>query len=249
MRDTGEAIMNMFATNAAHRPSRIGGVVIVSGAMLGAVGPAFSADLPYDYPPPYRPTYYQDSYTNYNTGYAGCYSYSCTCCAQRPVAAPLPVEQYPPVPVVERPAVAERHWVQRDYIERQYPSYPAATRYAYSSYPGPYRYTHYCQGPCVEPYPAYEHAPHGEPRRHFSYVGAYHPPAPAPYEYEHEPYAPYRYAASSHRPRDYDRPAYEYDYKPAYEYKPTYEYKPAYEHEPRPPAAVRGGYYGPGYSE
>jgi hypothetical protein len=213
MRDTGEAIMNKFATNEARKPSRIGSLAVISGAMLGAVGavgPALSADLPDDYSP-YRPTYYRNYYNNY------------------------------PVTVVERPFVAERHWVQRDYIERQYPSYAATTRYDYSSYPGHYRYSHYCPGPCTESYPAYEPAPYREPRRRPSYVGAHYPLAP--YEYESEPRAPYRYAASSHHPYDYYRPSYEP------EYNPTYRYKPAYEHEPRPLAAVPGGYYGPGYSE
>src|SRR5713226_1603101 len=107
MRGTGEAIMNMFATNEAHKPSRIGSLAIISGTMLGAVSPALSADLPYDYPPPYRPTYYRDSYTNYNSGYSGCYTYSCGCCGQRVVASPPVVEERPPVAVVERP-VAER---------------------------------------------------------------------------------------------------------------------------------------------
>jgi len=203
MRDTGEAIMNIFATNEARKPSRIGSLAIISGAMLGAVGavgPALSADLPADYPP-YQPTYYQN------------YCYSC----ER---------------VVESIPVAERHWVQRDYIERQY---------AYSSYPGDYRYSHHCPTPCTESYPAYEPAPYREPWRRLSYGGAYYPPAPAAYGYETEPRAPYRYAASS--PYGYYRPSYESKYNPAYEYKPAYEHEPS----PRPPAAVPSGYYGRGY--
>jgi hypothetical protein len=228
MRDTGEAIMNKFATNEARKPSRIGSLAVISGAMLGAVGavgPALSADLPDDYPP-YRPTYYRNYDSNYNSGYSDCYS-----CGQR--FERVVVER----PVVERVPVAERHWVQRDYIERQYPSYTA-----YSSYPGHYRYSHYCPGPCTESYPAYEPSPYGEPRRRLSYVGAHYPSA---YEYEREPRAPYRYAAWSHHPYDYYRPSYEPGYDPAYQYKPAYEYEPS----PRPPAAVPGGYYGPGYSE
>src|SRR5262245_60180112 len=101
--------MNMSATNEARKPSRIGSLAIISGAMLGTVVPALSADLPYDYPP-YRPTYYQESYP----GYTGCYSYRCAAVE----------EERPPVEVVERPIVerfpiAERRWVQRDYIERR----------------------------------------------------------------------------------------------------------------------------------
>jgi hypothetical protein len=242
MRDAGEAIMNKFAINEARKPSRIGSLAVISGAMLGAVGvvgPALSADLPDDYPPPsYRPTYYQNYY---NSGYSGCYS-----CGQRfePVAAPPPVVERP---IVERFPMAERHWVQRDYVERQYPSYAATTRYAYSSYPDHYRYSHSCPGPCTESYPAYEPAqpaPYREPPRRLSYVGAHYPPAPAAYEYESEPRAPYPYAASSHRSYDYHRPSYEPGYNPAYRFKPAYEHEPS----PRPPGAVPG-YYGPGYSE
>jgi hypothetical protein len=247
MRDAGEAIMNMFMTNEARKPSRIGSLAIISGAMLGAVGavgPALSADLPDDYPP-YRPTYYRNYYSNDYGGYSSCYN-----CGQRfeqAAARPPVMEERPPVtierPVVERIPMAERHWVQRDYIERQYPSYAATERYDYSSYPGYYRYSHDCSAPCAEPYRAYEPAPYREPRRQFSYVGAHYPPAAAAYEFENEPRAPYRYAASSHPPYDYYRPSYEPGYRPAYEYKPAYEHEPS----PRPPAAVPRGYYGPGY--
>jgi hypothetical protein len=237
MRDSGEAIMNKFATNEGRKPPRIGSLAIISGAVLGAVGavgPALSADLPDDYPP-YRPTYYRDYYYN-NSGCYGCGQQF-----EQFAARPPAMEERPPV--VERFPVAERHWVQRDYIERQYPPYATPTRPAYSSYPGYYRYSHYCPGPCTEPYRAYEPAPYREPRRQLSYVGAPYPPAPAAYEYDNEQRAPYRYAASPHRPYDYYRPSYEPDYEPAYEYKPAYEHEPS----PRPPAAVPGGYYGPGY--
>jgi hypothetical protein len=233
--------MNLFATNEARKPPRIGSLAIISAAMLGTVVPALSADLPYDYPP-YRPTYYRESYPSYNTGYTGCYDYKCACCGQQftgvaerpPVEEERAPEEVVERPMVERVPVAERHWVQRDYIERRYP--PA--RSAYSAYPGRYQHSYHCPAPCAESYPAYEPAP----RRHFSYVGAY-PPAPAAYEYESEPRASYRYAASSYRPYDYHRPAYEYDYKPAHEYRPVYEHEPS----PRPPVGVPGGYYGPRY--
>jgi hypothetical protein len=209
--------MNKFATNEARKLSRIGSLAIISGAVLGAVGPALSADLPEDYPP-YRPTYYRN------------YCYSCERRFERPV-----VEER----VLERPVVEERV-VQRPYIERQYPPYAATTRYAYSSYPGPYR----CPARCAESYPTYEPAPYREPRQRLSYVGAHYPPAPEMYEeYESEPRAPYRYAASSYRPYDYYRPSYEPEYNPAYRYKPAYEYEPS----PRPPAVVPEGYYRRGY--
>jgi hypothetical protein len=231
MRDTGEAIMNIFATNEVRKPSRIGSLVVISGAMLGAVGavaPALSADLPIDYPP-YQPTYYN----NYNN----CY----TC--GKPVVAPLPQIEAA-VTVVERPIVergpVERRWMQRDYIERQYSPYPTTTPYVY---PEQYRYSHYCGAACMEQYPAYEQAPYREPWRRLGYVGGYSPPAPAAYEFEREPRAPYRYAASARRPYGYYRPSYESEYSPAYDYKPVYEHEPS----PRPPGGVLGGYYGPGY--
>lgn len=211
--------MNMYATNEARKPSRIGSLAIISGAMLGVASPAFSADLPYEYPP-YRPTYYRDSYS-------GCYS-----CGPRFVAERPPVEEeIVERPVVERFPVAERHWVQRDYIERRY-----RPRYAYAAYPGRYRHAYNCPVPCAESYPSYESGPREEPRRHLSYAGAHFPP-PATYEYESEPRVPERYAASSYRPYDYYRPAYEYNRKPAYEYEPS----------PRPPGPVPNGYYGPNY--
>ena len=258
--------MNKFATNEARKPPRIGNLAIISGAVLGAVGavgPSLSADLPDDYQP-YRPTYYRNNYSNYDSGYSGNYDsgyrgcYNCSCCGPRPVRAEPPPgsEERPPFAVVERPAVervpmAERHWVQRDYIERRYPSYTEATRYGYSPYPGRDQYSDYYPGPGAESYPAYEPAPYREPpapyrerRRRFSYIGAHYPPVPAAYRYASEPRAPYRYAASSHHPYDYYRQSYEPEYNPAYQYKPAYEYEPS----PRPPAAVPS-YYGPGYSE
>src|SRR5262249_29913857 len=133
--------MNMLAINEARKPPRIGSLAIVSGALLCAASPAFSADLPFD-DGPYRPSYYRNS--DYN---AGCYR--CSCCGRRFIKVaepPPPLEERGPEPVVEREyverpvvervPVAERHWVQRDYIERRYPSY--GTRYAYPSRPARY---------------------------------------------------------------------------------------------------------------
>jgi hypothetical protein len=243
MRDTGEAIMNKFATNEARKPSRIGSLAIISGAMLsaaGAVGPAISADLPEDYPP-YPPTHYR----HYNNCYSCERRFERPAMEERMLERPVVEERVVQRPVVEervveRPVVEERvvqrpfveeRVVQRPYIERQYPPYAATTRYDYR-----------CPARCAESYPAYEPAPYREPRQRLSYVGAHYPPAPAAYEYESEPRAPYRYAASSYRPYDYYRPSYEPEYNPAYPYKPAYEYEPS----PRPPAAVPG-YYRRGY--
>ncbi len=232
--------MNAFAINGARKPPRSGSLTVISGVLLsaaGTVGPALSADLPYD-TPPYRPSYYRDY--SYSSGYEnGCYR--CSCCGRRlvRVAEPPPVveERIVERPVVEQVPVAERHWVQRDYIERRYPYY-APPRYEYYPYAKRYRYSYYYPGPTAEAYPPYERAPLGEPRRrltHFDY-----PPVPAAYDHESEPHIPYRYVASSSHPHDYYRPSYEYDY-----YKPTYEYEPS----PRPPAGVPDVYYGHGYSE
>jgi hypothetical protein len=213
--------MRMFAINEARKPPRIGSIVIImSGTLLGAVaaaGPALSADLPYDayrprysdYPPRYD-DYYRPSYYD-----RGCYR--CSCCgtrryapvAERPVIerVPVPVVERPvvervPVPVVERPVVervpvAERHWVQRDYIERRY---SAGTRYGYG-YPSSYRYSYYYPNPTDDPYsapasydydtrpsrytPAYEYEP--SPRA-YDYETA-RPPAPVPSNYYYNPNA------------------------------------------------------------
>jgi hypothetical protein len=238
--------MSTFAIIEARKPSRIGNLAIFSSALVcaaGAASPAFSADLPYD-DTAYRPGYYRyDSYKDsYYSGHNGCYR--CGCCGRRFVrVAEPPVEEHPPYPVmersiierpvVERVPVAERHWVQRDYIERRY---PYAT--ARSAYPGRYHYSYYDHGPDADSYPAFEAPPPRELRRRPGYGGGYRP-APVAYEWENEPRTPYRYAAS-HRPYDYYRPSYEYEYKPAYEYETS----------PRPPATVpEGYYYGPGYSE
>lgn len=235
--------MNKFAIIETRKPSRIGSLAIFSGALVCVASPALSADLPYD-DTPYRPSYYRyDSYYDgYYSGYKGCYR--CSCCGRRFVrVAEPPVDERPPYPVVERSIierpvvehapVAERHWVQRDYVERRYPYYPA--RFAY---PGRYRYSYYYPGPDADSYPAFEAPPPRELRRRPGYGGGAYPPAPVAYEWENEPRTPYRYVAS-HRPYDYYRPSYEYEYKPAYEYETS----------PRPPATVPEGYYGPGYSE
>jgi hypothetical protein len=171
MRDTGEAIMNTFAINEARKPPRIGSLAMISGTLLCAAGsfsPAIGADLPEGYPPSY-----------YRPAYSGCY----VCCCSRPVERPV-VEQVP---------VTERHWVQRDYTERQY-----ATRYEYQEYPAQYRYS-----PCYsESYQA-------------GYAATGCPSSPAVAGYGEVP-LPYRYAASSYH-HEYRPP---YEYKPTYEYGP-----------------------------
>lgn len=224
--------MNTFAINGARKPSRIGSLAIVSGAVLGSmgiVGPALSADLPPYDTTPYPPAYHHDFYY-------GCYrDHRCAWWGWRDVAERLPVVEWIPV--------AERHWVQRDYIERRFPpyyyympgyGYPAYPGYyppgrGYPDYPGRYHhYSYYYPGPGVDPDPAYDRAARSEPRRLSSYVQ--YPPVPAAYHSEAEPRLPYWYIASSD-PYDY-RPGYEYDY-----YKPSYEYQPSL----RPPATVPGG--------
>jgi hypothetical protein len=202
--------MNTFAINEARKPPRIGSLAMLSGALVGAVsmaGPAFSADLPSE--DSYRQSYYyqNNSYDN------GCYP-----CTPRPT-----VEERP---VVERFPLAERHWVQRDFIERRYGAYSSGAEAAYPSY----RYSYYYPGPggeaydtcrtdrCGQSYQAYEAAPR---RYGFQYSpgygGGYAPP--------------YRYASQAYRPF-YDR-----DRQPSYEY----------ERSPRPPRSVPGSYYGPNY--
>lgn len=221
--------MSTFAIDEARKPSRIGSIAMISGTLLSAIatGSAFSADLPYDYTP-YRQGSYRDSY------YPGCIR--CSCCGYRvaPVAERDVVEERLPVPWVERVPVAERHWVQRDYIERRYPPYYPWPRYPY---PGRHHHSYYYPGPVADPY-TYDQRPPGEPRR-FSYGGGPYPPGPAAYDVE--PWPPYRYAASS-RPYEYRpayQPAYEYDYRPSYQYETS----------PRPPAMVPSGYYSSGYPE
>ncbi len=211
--------MKTFAIDKARKPSRTGSIAIFSGTLLGALatGSAFGADLPYD-SPPYPPGYYRNSYS------PGCYR--CSCCGRRvaPVVEREYVAERPPVAVIERFPMAERHWVQRDYIERRYP-YPGP-RYGY---PSRYHYYYYYPGPDAGPY---DQGPPIEPRR-FSYGGGPYPPAPAAYEAEPRP--SYRYIATPGP----------YEYRPAYEH----DYRPSYETEPRPPAIVPSGYYNPGYSE
>jgi hypothetical protein len=240
--------MNTLAINEALKPPRMSSLAIISGTLLCAasvVGPALSADLPYD-DTPYRPGYYRNDYNNSNdTGYnSGCYR--CSCCGRRlvRVAEPPPSEERAPVPYAERPPegpflVAERAWV-RGYkiIEQRYyePYYKTLYSYPpYPAYPRRDRYSNYYPGRGAGPYDA---APPGEPRRErrLGFGGVEYPPAPAAYEYQPEPRAPYRYVTSS-RAYDY-RPAYEYGYRPSHEYE-----------APRPPSPVPSGYYGPGYSE
>jgi hypothetical protein len=225
--DTGEAVMKMFAINDARKPPRIGSIAIMSGTLLCAAAvssPAFSADLPYDYGRPHYTEYYRPHYDR-----------DCCCCARRyaPVAE-RPVVERVPVPVEERPViehvpVAERHWVQRDYIERRYPA-PGP----HYGYPKSYRYSYYYPRPSVEE-PYYREESHSEPPPP-RYSGEY-PPAPAAYEYD---LPPPRYAEPP-RPREL---------RPAYEFEPSPQ--PSYERElsPRPPAPVPSGYYyHPGYAE
>jgi hypothetical protein len=228
MRGTGEAIMNMFMINEARKPPRIGSLAITSGILLcvtATAGPALSADYPeyeryrprYEY---YYPRYHDRDYDR------GCYR--CSCCGgrryapvvERPIVdrIPVPIEERP---VVERVPVAERHWVQRDYIERRYPA-GAGVRY---SYPERYRYSYY--------YPA--------PREDDPYDRSAGEPPTAPVTYEYDAPRP-RYVEV---PRSYEfRPAYEYEPTPPP--RNAYEYETA----PRPPATVPSGYYyNPGYAE
>jgi hypothetical protein len=230
--------MKTFAINEALKPPRIGSIAIMSGTLLCAVAPsspASSADLPYDYGRPHYSEYYRPNYDR-----------DCCCCIRRhaPVAERPIVERFPPLieesrEVIERIPVAERHWVQRDYIERRYPL--PGPRY---SYPKPYHYSYYYPKPSAEePYYYREEARSELPPPRYS--GEF-PPAPAAYEFD----APHvRYAAA---PRLHElRPAYEYEpSSQAYEYGPPL--RSAYDHElsPRPPAPVPSGYYyHPGYTE
>jgi hypothetical protein len=186
--------MNMFPTNEAFKAPLIGSLAVMSGILLcavGAVGPAFTADLSYDNAP-YRLVYDPNSYSRGDYGNSfrvGCYQ--CSCCGLRntrtPAAQRFPIEEREPVvvesPVVERFAVVERHWVERDYIKRQ--NFYYETRYPYPSpYPGRYRYSRY------------------------------YPPAAVAYEYAAEPRTPHRYVFF--RPYEY-RP--EYEYRPSDEYE------------------------------
>jgi hypothetical protein len=242
--------MKMFAINEARKPPRIGSIAIMSGTLLCAVatsGPVFSADLPYDYGRPRYTEYSQPSYDRPS------YDRDCCCCVRRyaPVADRPMVERVPP-PIIERAEeesrqgqmiervpVAERHWVQRDYIERRYPA-PGPR----DSSPKAYRYSYYYPKSSEEER-YYRDESRSEPRPP-RYSGEYLP-APAAYEYDAPPP---RYAAPP-RIREL-RPAYEYEPSP----RPAYEYGPprrsAYERElaPRPPAPVPSGYYHhPGYAE
>jgi hypothetical protein len=255
---TGEAIMNMFMIDA-RRPPRIGSLAIMSGTMLCAMvvaGPAFSADLPYDYNTAYGPRYeyYRSHY--YDRDYdRGCYR--CSCCggrryapvAERPIIDYYVPDRYAPeryVPEryvaveerrpVERDPVAERHWVQRDYFERRYPG-GAAERY---SYPPSYRYSSYY--PVPRGGDPYSRSAAAEPPRYTDF-----PPAPVTRDY---PPARVTYDWDGPRPRYVEVP-------PSREFRPAYEYEPApprtaydYETSPRPPATVPSGYYYyPGHAE
>ncbi len=186
--------MKTHAIDEARKPPRIGSLATISGTLLcvaGAAVPALGADLPdyRDYRP--APTYYRNDYsTSYNNG-----CYGCTCCGVpfAPAADRYRVEERVPYhvverevvrPIVERIPVSERHWVQRDYIERSWPSY-AAARYAYQEYPGAYQsypgryrysyypgsgaesYTAYESGAGREPYPVYERGPGRESYRYY----------------------------------------------------------------------------------
>jgi hypothetical protein len=219
--------MDLFPTNKAFKAPRIGSLAIISGLLactVGAVGPAFTADLSYD-DAPYRLAYYPNSYSrgDGNSFRIGCYR--CSCCGLRitPAAQRFPVEKREPVvverPVVERFAVAERHWVERDYIKRL--NFYYETRYPYPSpyppYPGRYRYSRYYPGWSADPDRAYAAAPPAEPHR-LGYAGAEYPPAAAYYEYAAEPRTPHRYVSSL--PYVSSRP---YEYRPEYEYRPTDE--------------------------
>ena len=225
--------MNMFMIDEARRSPRIGSLAIMSGTLLCVVagaGPAFSADLPYDYNTAYGPRYeyYRPHYYDRDRDYdRGCYR--CSCCGGRryaPVVERPIIERYIPIeeprPVVERPPVAERHWVQRDYYERRYPG-GYASRY---SYPARDRYSYYYPTPADDPY--YRSA--GEPPRRYTD----YPPAPVTYDWE----------GPRSRYVEVPRP---YELRPAYEYEPSPP-RSAYEYEtsPRPPATVPSGYYYPG---
>jgi len=66
MRGTGEAVMEKSAIIAAHKPSRIGHIVLICGAVLGSVAataPAQSADC---YPYPNQYPYERTAYPGYN---------------------------------------------------------------------------------------------------------------------------------------------------------------------------------------
>jgi hypothetical protein len=217
--------MKMFAINEARKPPRIGSIAIMSGTLLCAAvtsSPALSADLPYDYGRPHYTEYYRPHYEDRDC-------YRCNCCSARryaPVAERPIVERVVPIeeqrPVIEHVPVAERHWVQRDYIERRYP--PPAPRY---SYPKSYRYSYYYPAP-----PAEEYREELPPRCCGEYA-----PAPAAYEYD----APHvRYA----------EPPQLHELRPAYEYEPSPRAAYEYEVGPRPPAPVPSGFYfHPGYHE
>jgi hypothetical protein len=237
--------MKTYAINEARKPPRIGSLAMISGTLLcvaGAAVPALGADLPddRDYRP--APAYYRNSYTSYNNG-----CYGCTCCAVpfAPAADRYRVEERVPYPVVERIPVSERHWVQRDYIERSWPSY-AAARYAYQEYPGAYQsypgryrysyypgsgaesYTAYESGAGREPYPAYERGPGRESYRYYE-SGPGREPYPA---YERGPgRESYRYYESGPGREPY----------PAYERGPGRESYRYYESGPgREPGFRRG---------
>jgi hypothetical protein len=79
-------------------------------------------------------------------------------------------------------AVAERHWVQRDYWERRYPAdLPRYRGYGdgYPHYPYPGGYPNYSGA-----YPYYP----GYARPHLGFGGIQYPPSRVSYEYEAPPW-------------------------------------------------------------
>jgi hypothetical protein len=241
--------MKKFAINEARKPPRIGSIAIISGTLLGAIaaaGPAQTADL-YNYPyqySGYRP-YYNGYYRPCNS--CGCYSCGCYRCGGCCGVARHPV----PDPVV---AVAERHWVQRDYWERRYPTaYP----YPYS-YPSGYRYSYYSGGYAdgypYPPAPVAYAAPPSEPRPRLGFGGIqYGPgPGPGPVSYQYDPPRSH-YGFDGPRapaPYVYDAPrtAYEYD-APRPPYGANVGPGPYDYGAPRPPAGVPGGFSNASYIE
>lgn len=178
--------MNQLAIIGARMPRRAGCVAIISGALLGAVpgaGPAQSGDLYYPYG--YSAYRYNGCYRNcYPCGHYRCGCYRCDDCCS--VARPI-------APV----AVAERHWVERDYWERRFPvsygpcGYGSCGNAGYPNYYGGYPayyggYPNYYSG-----YPNY-YGPRysGPPRPHLGFGGVQYPPAAISYEHEAPPGPP-----------------------------------------------------------
>ncbi|MBO0755404.1 MAG: hypothetical protein J2P54_06055 [Bradyrhizobiaceae bacterium] len=225
--------MNKFAINEALKPSRIGSLTMVCGALLGtmgALGPASGADLPYSYTP-YRPSYYQNSYRyDYYNGSYG------------PVDVRVAPGYGAPPPLGERFSAAQP-WPPYNYYDPRFPvGEPYGPNYSDRAYTSRYPYYPYYPGPMqADAYEDYEAAPpdgpRDEPRRRMGFGGFAYPPAPAAYQWP-DRRAPYRYGAG---------PSYERrEHRGPFQYRPDYEYETA----ERPPASVPGGnYYGPGYPE